>query len=136
MLRYRTELASNYARSASDIEKRTSKVEIFAALQRDYQILKASWGGVAGYDGWFAQPLFNAHLATIATYHELVPGFKALLREKENFSDFYQAVIALAAERKADRRRQLLAWVMDIPVALDDDRASTGSTEFAFIAQP
>jgi hypothetical protein len=45
-------------------------------------------------------------------------------------------VIALAAERKADRRRQLLAWVMDIPVALDDDRASTGSTEFAFIAQP
>ena len=136
LLRYRTELARNYARSASDTEKRISKAEIFAALQRDYQTLKASWGGFAGYDGWFAQPLSNAHLATIATYHELVPGFKALLRKKGNSSDFYQAVIALAAESKADRHRQLLALGMVIPVASDEDRASTGSTEFAFTAQP
>ncbi len=119
LLRYRTELAANYASLASDDEKRRRKIEIFAALQRDYQTLKTSWKGFAGYDRWFDQPLSNAHLASIATYHEFVPGFNALLREKGNFADFYQAVIALAAEDKIDRHRQLTALAATIPVAVD-----------------
>ncbi|RBA23126.1 aminopeptidase [Herminiimonas fonticola] len=121
LLRYRTELAINYAGIATDDEKRLRKVEIFAALQRAYQTLKVSWYGFAGYDRWFAEPLSNAHLASIATYHEFVPGFKALLREKENFANFYQAVIALAAENKLDRHRKLAALGTVIPVAIENN---------------
>ncbi len=121
LLRYRTELVINYASPVSDDEKRLRKVEIFAALQRDYQSLKVSWHGFAGYDRWFAEPLSNAHLAAIATYHELAPGFKALLREKENFADFYQAVIVLAAANKLDRHRALAALGEGIPLAVDDN---------------
>lgn len=112
LLRYRVELARNYADIVSDDEKRRRKAEIFAALQGDYQILKASWHGFAGYDRWFAEPLSNAHLAAIATYHAFVPGFNALLRETGNFPDFYQAVIALAAIDKADRHQQLTALAL------------------------
>lgn len=129
LLRYRTTLAINYAGSTTDDEKRLRKVEIFAALQRDYQILKVSWHGFAGYDRWFAEPLSNAHLAAIATYHEFVPGFKALLREKENFADFYQAVIALAAATKQDRHRKLAALGAAMPVVIENnaDRRPAGN---------
>ncbi len=119
LLRYRTELAINYAGSTSDNEKRLRKVEIFAALQRDYETLKVSWNGFSGYDRWFAEPLSNAHLASIATYHEFVPGFKTLLREKENFADFYQAVINLAAVNKQDRHRKLAILGTNIPIAIE-----------------
>jgi predicted aminopeptidase len=124
LLRYRTALVVNYATSASDDEKRRCKVEIFAALQRDYQTLKISWNGFAGYDRWFAEPLSNAHLASIATYHEFVPGFKALLHEKEkheneNFAEFYRAVIMLATLDKQDRHRQLAILGAIIPIAIE-----------------
>ena len=62
--------------SAPDAEKLQSKAEIFQSLQGEYQTLKQSWGGYAGYDRWFAEPLSNAHLAALATYHDLVPGFQ------------------------------------------------------------
>jgi predicted aminopeptidase len=121
LLRYRTALAANYASDASDNEKRSLKVETFAALQRDYQILKASWNGFSGYDRWFDQPLSNAHLVSIATYHEFVPGFNALLHEQGNFADFYQAVIALAATDKTDRHRQLTMLGKATPVMVDSN---------------
>lgn len=120
LLRCRTELAANYASVASDDHKRMRKVEIFAALQHDYQILKTSWKGFAGYDRWFAEPLSNAHLASVATYHEFVPGFKALLNESGNFADFYQAVIALAAKNKPDRNKRLAALSAGTPAAIND----------------
>ncbi len=66
--------------AATVTERRAGKVEVIAQLRRDYAALKSSWGGYAGYDRWFALPLNNARLNTVATYHELVPGFQALLQ--------------------------------------------------------
>lgn len=128
LLRYRSALVGNYANMVSDNEKRKRKVEIFAALQRDYQTLKISWNGFAGYDRWFTEPLTNAHLASIATYHEFVPGFKALLQEKKTFADFYREVIKLSALDKADRRRKLATLAASKPIAVKDntDRALAG----------
>lgn len=135
LLRYRAALGANYTSVTSDDEKRRRKAEIFAELQHAYQILKTSWHGFAGYDRWFSEPLSNAHLASIATYHELVPGFAALLREKGNFTDFYRAVIALTVTEKADRHKQLAALATTMPVA-EDVNPDEPRPGFAFIAQP
>lgn len=107
LLKYRQKLVDNYADDVSDAEKRTRKKEIFAALQNEYQTLKVSWDGYSGYDRWFTEPLSNAHLASIATYHDFVPGFRALLREQKDFADFYRAVIELAALSKQERDQEL-----------------------------
>jgi len=108
--RYRGELEAAYASPVPDDEKRASKREIFASLRRDYEALKEQWGGYAGYDRWFAQPLTNAHLASVATYTEQVPAFRALLaQEGDDLPAFYAAARRLGELPKADRERALAA---------------------------
>jgi predicted aminopeptidase len=107
LMKCRDELEENYARDASDDEKRARKAEIFQQLKDEYQVLKASWGGYAGYDRWFAEPLSNAHLAAIATYQDFVPGFRALLAQERSFPKFYAAVKHLAAQDKTERHHEL-----------------------------
>jgi predicted aminopeptidase len=103
LLKHRKALEANYARDVSDGAKREEKARIFAALKDDYQDLKAAWGGYAGYDRWFAEPLSNAHLASIATYNDYLPGFKALLAREKTFPKFYAAVKRLSKEDKTER---------------------------------
>lgn len=107
LMKYRDRLEANYARKAADDDKRRAKAEIFQALKDEYQTLKADWGGYAGYDRWFAEPLSNAHLASVATYHDFVPGFRALLNEQGSFPKFFAAVRDLAHVDKEARRRRL-----------------------------
>ena len=107
LLRYRQQLQVNYAGSASDNEKRNEKRRVFQALKEDYQLLKTSWGGYAGYDRWFADALSNAHLAAIATYHDYVPAFRALLAEQKSLPVFYTAVKSMAVLDPAIRKQQL-----------------------------
>jgi predicted aminopeptidase len=108
LLKCRKKLELDYASKTSDEEKRKRKAEIFSELQDDYKALKASWGGYAGYDRWFAEPLSNAHLALIATYHDYVPGFKALLEKEHSFPKYYEAVRALTALDPQARQQRLL----------------------------
>jgi len=107
LLKYRAQLEVNYKGMGSVAEKRKRKAEIFQAMKDEYQTLKVSWGGYAGYDRWFAEPLTNAHLASIATYHDYVPGFRALLAKEKNFEKFYEAVRSMASLDKTMRHRQL-----------------------------
>jgi predicted aminopeptidase len=107
LLKYRKKLESNYARTATDDDKRQQKAAIFQALKDEYQSVKAGWGGYTGYDRWFAAPLSNADLALIATYHDFVPAFKVLLQRKKTFPQFYEAVRALSKLDSGERRRQL-----------------------------
>ncbi len=111
----RKALEDNYARSASSAEKKQQKEMIFRTLKEDYQAMKAAWGGYSGYDRWFAEPLSNAHLASIATYHDFVPGFRALLMREKSFPRFYDAVRALAALDKDARHRQLTRLALQPP---------------------
>ena len=83
------------------------KALVFAALQNEYQVLKQQWGGYAGYDRWFEQPLSNAHFASVATYNEFLPAFKKLLEEKKNFRAFYAAVHTMSRLDSPERRRRL-----------------------------
>ena len=89
-----------------DAERLRRKAATFVALKEEYQTLKAGWGGYAGYDRWFAEPLSNAHLASVATYHDLVPAFRTLLARAGSFAEFYAACGA-GAEDHEQRQRQL-----------------------------
>ncbi|MCL4184831.1 MAG: aminopeptidase [Burkholderiaceae bacterium] len=108
--RHRDALEAAYASPASDQDKRAAKQEIFARLRNDYEVLKRHWGGYAGYDRWFAQPLTNAHLASVATYTALVPAFHALLtRHGDDLPAFYAAARRIGEMPKAERERVLAA---------------------------
>ncbi|NHZ34327.1 aminopeptidase [Massilia rubra] len=109
LLGCRDALDKAYASKASVAEKRASKARLFQKLQDDYQLLKASWGGYAGYDRFFAEPLSNAHLASIATYNDFIPAFRALLAREKTFPRFYAAAKALAELDRDERHRRLKA---------------------------
>jgi predicted aminopeptidase len=106
----REQLQAIYADTqAADDEKLRRKEEVMTAFRRDYNALKTSWGGFAGYDAWMARAN-NATLGTQAAYDELVPGFMALFeREGRDFKRFYDAVRALASQPKEARQAALRA---------------------------
>jgi predicted aminopeptidase len=118
LLKYRKALEQNYGVvDRSDNEKRAVKVRLFQELKDEYQVLKGNWGGYAGYDRFFEQPLSNAHLASIATYEDFVPAFRAMLRRDGSFPRFYKSVTRLAEMDRADRHRILKALVPPLPPA-------------------
>jgi predicted aminopeptidase len=118
LLKYRKALEQNYGVvDRSDSEKRAVKVRLFQELKDEYQVLKGNWGGYAGYDRFFEQPLSNAHLASIATYEDFVPAFHAMLKRDGSFSRFYKSVRQLADLDRKDRHRILKALVPPAPTA-------------------
>ncbi len=89
----RDNLKALYKTKISTEDKRQGKQRIFSLLKKQYSQLKKSWGDYNAYDKWMSQQLNNAHLLLIATYHDLVPTFKAMLKkEKYNLKKFYVAV--------------------------------------------
>lgn len=110
VMKYRGSLRTLYASAASGAEKRRKKTETFAAMKAEYLTLKSSWGGYAGYDRFFAQELNNAHLVPVATYSELVPGFRRVLAENGgDFRRFYAAVREIGKLPKEQRHAKLKA---------------------------
>jgi predicted aminopeptidase len=108
LVRHRIMLEDNYASKTSMRHRRAEKARIFAHLQADYVKLKESWGGYAGYDRWFAEPLTNAHLSAVGTYHDYLPAFRSLLKEERTFVRFYGAVQKLAALDAGQRQQRLV----------------------------
>lgn len=108
LLKHRKALKALYAGNEPDAEKLRAKAALFQSLKDEYQVMKAGWGGYAGYDRWFAEPLSNAHLASIATYHDFVPGFRALLQQERSMSAFYTAVKRMAGQSRDLRHQELL----------------------------
>ncbi|MBC7415386.1 MAG: aminopeptidase [Herminiimonas sp.] len=107
LIKYRRALELNYLQPISTGSKRQHKVEIFRQLKDEYQVLKMSWGGYPGYDRWFAEPLTNAHLSSVATYHDFVPAFQVLLAQQQSLAGFYTEVGRLAALDQTARHQQL-----------------------------
>jgi predicted aminopeptidase len=106
----REKLDRLYAEDLSETGKRARKAQAFAAMRADYERLKVEWGGFSGYDRWFAQALGNAHVASVATYTELVPAFEQLLHETGgDMPRFLAAVRALAEGRDTARRDRIAA---------------------------
>jgi predicted aminopeptidase len=82
ILRTRDRLKKEYARPAlSDEQRRSVKTETFVAMRREYETIKSKWHQDSRYDQWFAKPMNNARLNTIATYYDMVPHFEKVLKE-------------------------------------------------------
>lgn len=97
-----------YQSDKTEQEKRMGKAALTTELRNQYGRLKSSWNGYSGYDHWFSGPLNNAQLGTIATYHQLEPGFHTLLEQSGgDFSLFLQRCRQLA-EHDSPARHQLL----------------------------
>ena len=108
MTKSRAELAVIYDRPLEPAEKRAGKRRLFAAMEDEYRSLKASWGGFSGYDRLFARGANNALLASVASYSELVPAFRALFAQKDgDLPGFYAAVRELAKLDKPERAARL-----------------------------
>jgi predicted aminopeptidase len=87
---------------------RQAKDQIFSEMQADYARLKAGWGGDPEYDGWFAHPINNAQLNSVAAYYDFVPGFEQLLSSTGGeMQKFYQAAEKLSKRSKPERHEEL-----------------------------
>jgi len=127
LLKYRGALEQTYASEAPEADKRSIKARLFGELKNEYQLLKASWGGYAGYDHFFAEPLSNAHLASIATYNDFVPAFRQLLQRERSFQRFYAVVkhlIELGREERHRVLRTLAAAAQDAPMMVQSSTDS------------
>ncbi|MGP1684369.1 MAG: aminopeptidase [Giesbergeria sp.] len=110
LAKYRAILERYYLQDLPLEQKRLGKARRLAEMEDEYRQLKASWGGFAGYDRWFAGKPNNATLVSVALYTELVPAFTALLeREGGDLPRFYAAVKQLAQLPKEERDARLRA---------------------------
>lgn len=91
--------------------RRAAKAEIITTLRVRYDVLKRdAWQGFSGYDGWFAGEVNNARFASIATYHQYGPAFRALYAQcascqQGSLAPFFAQVKALADLPAAQRKR-------------------------------
>ncbi len=82
ILRTRDRLKKEYALpDLSDEPRRAMKNKTFADMRGEYEQIKSKWKADTRYDRWFAKPLNNARLNSIATYYDMVPHFEKVLKE-------------------------------------------------------
>jgi len=105
----RERLEQLYASGVEASALRVEKQREFGRLKFEYSLLRASWGGYSGYDGWFARTLNNAHLAAVATYHDCVPGLQRELAAAGSLPAFYERAAELAALPLEQRRAAVCA---------------------------
>ena len=79
--KYKAALQTLYGRSIKDEVKRERKKMILEGLKSEYRQLVLDWDEHKGYDHWFEHELNNAKLVSVATYHDFVPAFQALLTQ-------------------------------------------------------
>lgn len=84
------------------------KQTIIANMKSEYQKLKKGWDGYDGYDRWMQRDINNAHLALVATYHELVPSFETILAQQNyDLPGFYAEVERVGGLARMDRKKLL-----------------------------
>ncbi len=116
--RLRERLANLYRQPLPPSLMRQAKQELLADFLQDYSEWKNRWNGYDGYDRWLAGGLNNAKLASVNTYHALVPAFRALFANcRSDFALFYRQAERLGRLPAEERSRQL-------EVLLNEDRAS------------
>lgn len=108
MLAARQQLEALYLSSAGADDKRAAKARIFDALRAELA------QGSKHPERWRAQQLNNAQLASVATYTQLVPAFRALLaRQQGDMGKFYAVVKDMSALPQSKRNAVLQAALED-----------------------
>ncbi len=92
---------------ASSAIKNIAKSAVIENFKAQYELLKISWNGYAGYDNWVKQAN-NASFGALAAYDDGVPQFEALFEQQGgDWDKFYTAVHRLAAMPKEARQLAL-----------------------------
>jgi len=108
ILDFRARLDAVYGAAMTDSDKRVRKQSVIQELKGAYTQTTRNWPGYSGYRYWFAQPINNAQLLSVATYSDLVPAFEKLLDQHQgDLPRFYAAAKALADMEKPQRRAAL-----------------------------
>jgi predicted aminopeptidase len=110
VLEQQARLAVVFAANEPLEAKRAAKAQIYEIMRTEYATLKAQWGGAKDYDAWFAQPLNNAVLASVATYRRWLPALRWRLKEL-GLSGFYAEMSTLVEASPAEREARLEAWL-------------------------
>jgi predicted aminopeptidase len=85
------------------------KSQEMANMRKHANALTQKWGGVLSLDRWFATPVNNARLNTLATYYDLVPGFERLLKECDgDLEKFCQRVESMKPLSNDERKALLM----------------------------
>ena len=105
--RTRAQLMQLYTSGSAPQELRRQKAAVFAELAAQVRALQAQQGDHY-YDSWLKEGLNNAHLASVATYYQCVPGFERLLAEQGgDLQRFYAAARELSKQPRAIRHARL-----------------------------
>lgn len=112
--RQQNRLRDVFARPVPAEMKRIAKEQAFETMLEEYAALKESWGGAGDYDRWFAQPMNNALLASVATYRRWLPTLKWRL-EQVGPDQFYAEMEQLSQMTSISRQLQLESWDMQQP---------------------
>jgi predicted aminopeptidase len=99
----RRELARLYRSGRPEAELEIEKQRMLGALKFRYERLRDGWGGYRGYDAWFARTLTNAHLVSVATYHDCVPGLTRELAAAGTLEAFHVRAEELARLSRDER---------------------------------
>ncbi len=119
--RYRSTLEALYQQEVSISEMREQKARVVEELRASYEELKKTWGGYAGYDAWFAEPLGNAKLGTVSTYNDLVPEFLDLLQAQGGDLEAFYAICQELAQDPQEVRLQKLGSTGKSDASLSED---------------
>ena len=103
----RSQLKQLYKSGSPPQEMQQKKAALLADLTAQARALQQLQGHQY-YDSWLNEGLNNAHLASVATYYQCVPGFERLLAEQGgDLVRFYAAAKDLARQPRGTRHAQL-----------------------------
>ena len=100
----RQRLERLYRSSLPEAQKRIEKQREFGRLQFRYEQERTRRGWDRAYDAFVRSGLNNAHLASVATYRDCMPGLRRELERLGSMSAFYDRAEALAKLSPRERR--------------------------------
>ena len=115
---YRAQLQDVFASSLSTNEKRIQKAAVFTRMQSEFRALKLKYRQMTVYDAWFNEPLNNAQLISVSTYHSWVPAFSKMLSDTGgDLEVFFQRCRQLAKKEPQERHRILADYLQNAHTA-------------------
>jgi len=107
--RTRDQLRTLYGSGIDPARMRERKAAAFAALRESYAQLVRGWGPRPPFEVWFEKgEINNAHLASIATYYDCVPGLKRELAAAGGDLDAFYRRVRVLAKLDQEKRDALI----------------------------
>ena len=122
IVKYRRQLEGLYQSHLTELQKRKKKAHIFADLRHEFNRLKVEQSELSVYNAWINKPLNNAQIVSVASYHDFVPAFHAMIKENdEDLHRFYKACLNLGQKKKEERHRILNTYMHRQLSTIDDN---------------